>query len=494
MSNYLLSIDQGTTSTRTVIFTEDGAIVAQHQINITPSYPHPAWVEQDLEEIWTSTIVCIQNVIQKSNLTAKDIVSLGISNQRETTCVWDRSSGNAIYPAIVWQDRRTSSESEKLNQDSSWPALIQQKTGLLPDPYFSATKLAWILDNVPQARQQAEDGKLAFGTIDSFLLWRLTNGKSHYTDASNASRTMLFNIHTQTWDKELLQLFNIPSNLLPTVCDSAFNFGFIADSIVGHPIPITAMLGDQQAASIGQCCFSPGMIKSTYGTGCFMMLNTGSEVVQSKNRLLSTVAYRLNNKTTYALEGSIFMAGATVQWLRDILGLFEDAKDTHKIASSVDNTNGVYLIPAFTGLGAPYWDPDARGALVGLTRDSGIAHIVRAGLEAVCYQSYDLMQAMMTDYHGTIDTLRVDGGMSANDWVLQFLSDILNTTVQRPTCLESSALGAAWMSGLGSGLFSSLSDLSHNWKLANEFNSKMTSTTRQGLLSGWKESVARITQ
>jgi len=494
VTHYLMALDQGTTSTRAIIFTSHGDIVAQHQLPIQLSYPQNAWIEQDPEAIWQTTVTCIQQALQQANLQASDISALGISNQRETTCVWNKETHTPIYPAIVWQDRRTADACDSLSKQPNTTQLLQDKTGLLPDPYFSATKLAWILDHVEGARADAESGKLAFGTIDSFLLWRLTGGNVHLTDATNASRTLLFNINTQNWDEDLLELFNIPANMLPTVCDSAHAFGETQSNLFGSPIPITAILGDQQAATVGQCCFKPGMIKSTYGTGCFMLLNTGEQKVTSQHRLLTTVAYRIHQQTTYALEGSIFMAGATVQWLCDILGLIKDAKDTQALAEKIDHTNGVYLVPAFTGLGAPYWDPDARGALVGLTRDSRIEHIARAALEAVCYQTNDLMQAMLTDYNGTIATLRVDGGMASNDWLLQFLSDILHTPVQRPQCLESSALGAAWMAGLGVGLFKSLHDLSQHWSLKENFEPTMSASQRNDLLKGWDQAIARVVQ
>ena len=492
MTTYLMALDQGTTSTRAVIFTSHGQLIAQHQLPIQLSYPQNAWIEQDLEEIWQTTVDCIQHVLVKANLQATDVSALGISNQRETTCVWQRTNGKPVYPAIVWQDRRTAAECDALSQQSNTVESLQEKTGLLPDPYFSATKLAWILDNVAGTRAMAESGDLAFGTIDSFLLWRLTGGKMHLTDATNASRTLLFNINTQQWDNELLRLFNIPMEVLPGVCDSAHHFGETESSLFGSPIPICGILGDQQAATVGQCCFEPGMIKSTYGTGCFMLLNTGKQKVVSQHRLLTTIAYQINQQPIYALEGSIFMAGATVQWLCDILGLIKDAKDTQALAEKIDHTNGVYLVPAFTGLGAPYWDPDARGALIGLTRDSRIEHIARAALEAVCYQSYDLMQAMLSDYDGAIGTLRVDGGMSANDWLLQFLSDILNTSVQRPQCIESSALGAAWIAGMGAGIYSSLEQLTDHWVAQHQSSPSMPTQQRSQLLQGWQKAISRV--
>ncbi|HLB58044.1 MAG TPA: glycerol kinase, partial [Gammaproteobacteria bacterium] len=376
-------------------------------------------------------------------LLPKDIAAVGISNQRETTIIWDRNTGKPLYPAIVWQDRRTASLCKEL-MTHTISNQLQKKTGLLLDPYFSVTKIIWLLDTIPDARERAVRGELAFGTVDSFLLWRLTNGKTHATDATNASRTLLFNIHTQTWDNDILTALNIPAAILPIVLDSSAHFGDIDKSFLGEKIPITGIAGDQQAATVGQACFTSGMVKSTYGTGCFMLLNTGDSVIYSKNRLLSTVAYRLNGKVTYGLEGSIFSAGVTIKWLRDTLKLISSASETEALAKSIPDTQGVYLVPGFTGLGAPYWDPDARGALLGLTRNSGVEQIARAALEAVCYQTRDLLAAMRSDSGTTLAVLRVDGGMTANNWLLQFLADILNIEVERPVCIETSALGAAF--------------------------------------------------
>ena len=419
LMDYFLAVDQGTTSSRSILFDENGTPVSQNQIEIQQQYPQTGWVEQDPEEIWTSTLCTIKKTITQSQIEIRNIKAIGITNQRETTIVWDRQTGKPIYPAIVWQDRRTSDQCLTLKKDTEFEKQVQSMTGLLIDPYFSALKIAWILDNVDGARQKAENGKLAFGTVDSYLLWHLTNGHVHATDATNASRTMLFNIHSLEWDPELLQTINIPESCLPQVYDSAYLFGHTAESLLGHPIPITGIAGDQQAAAIGQACFTEGMIKSTYGTGCFMIANTGEKIVTSRNKLLTTIAYKINGKATYALEGSIFIAGAAVQWLRDALKLFPHAKDTQKMALSVPDTDGVYLVPAFTGLGAPYWDPDARGALLGLTRNTQIEHIVRAALEAVCYQTHDLLLAMQSDTEQEIQSLRVDGGMTENTWLLQ---------------------------------------------------------------------------
>lgn len=493
MSSFILAIDQGTTSSRAMIFNREGKTIHQHQIELTQHFPQEGWVEHDPEEIWRSTLTCCRKAITDASLRPADIAAIGISNQRETTIIWDRKTGKPIYPAIVWQDRRTADYCQQLIQQGL-NEKISQKTGLLLDPYFSATKIKWLLTHVPGARAKAIKGELAFGTIDTYLLWQLTGGKQHATDATNASRTLLFNIHTQTWDEELLTLFDIPPALLPTVMDNCADFGYTADHIFGYAIPITGMAGDQQAATVGQACFSPGMVKSTYGTGCFVLLNTGEIAVQSKNRLLTTIAYRINGKVTYGLEGSIFVAGAAVQWLRDSLHLIKTAAETQALAASVENTEGVYLIPAFTGLGAPYWDPQARGALLGLTRDTQIAHIVRATLEAVCYQTRDLMAATISDSQHDIQTLRVDGGMATNDWLLQFLADILNVTVERPRCTETSALGAAFLAGLGAGIYQSLTEISELWQADRHFTPHMSDERREQLYAGWCKAVARITE
>lgn len=419
-----------------------------------------------------------------------EVVAVGITNQRETTVLWDRATGEAIYPAIVWQDRRTADWCESLKKQSLEPS-VNNKTGLLIDPYFSATKIRWILDNVPGARQRAERGELAFGTIDSFLLWRLTGGREHRTDATNASRTLLFNIHDQDWDPELLDLFGIPASLLPQVMDSAADFGQIVGNGRLGGTSVMGMAGDQQAALFGQTCFETGMAKSTYGTGCFLMLNTGDKALTSEHRLLTTVAYRLNGKPAYALEGSIFIAGAAIQWLRDGLQLIRDACETEPLAEGTPVDHGVYLVPAFTGLGAPYWDPNARGAIFGLTRDTGIKEIVTAGLQSVCYQTKDLQKAMEKDGIRPI-TLRVDGGMVANNWVLQFLADILGARVDRPALVETTALGAAYLAGLQAGVYKSLEDLSSMWRCDRSFEATMTKAQRDKLYDGWLKAIRKL--
>lgn len=489
MSQHLLAIDQGTTSTRAMIFTVDGVVVATHQLELTQHFPQPGWVEHDATEIWQAAKTCCEQALATAQLTATDIAAIGITNQRETTILWDKVNGEPLAPAIVWQDRRTAEHCQQLIA-AGREQFVQQKTGLLLDPYFSATKLAWLLEHVPDARARAERGELAFGTVDSYLLWQLTEGRSHYTDVTNASRTLLFNIYESNWDAELLQLFNIPEQVLPEVLPSSGLFG--ETTLLGAAIPIMGMAGDQQAATVGQACFTPGMIKSTYGTGCFVMLNTGNEAIQSTHRLLSTIAYGLPRQLNYALEGSIFIAGATLQWLRDALHLFKKAAETASLAESVPDTQGVYLVPAFTGLGAPYWDPLARGAVLGLTRDTGIAHIVRAALEAVCYQTCDLLQAMVADGVATPTTLRVDGGMVANDWLLQFLADILQVPVERPAVIETTALGAAYLAGLGAGVYPSLQALSELWVCEQRFEPVMNSAQRETLYDGWLDAVERV--
>ncbi len=490
--HYILSIDQGTTSTRAIIFDECAQRVALAQYEITQAYPQNAWVEHNPAEIWQSTLNCIDDVLAKANLNLHDVNAIGIANQRETTIVWDRQSGETIYPAIVWQDRRTSQYCEHLKEDATINQIIQQKTGLLLDPYFSATKVSWILDNVPKARERAERGELAFGTVDSFLLWRLTDGAVHATEATNASRTMLYNIHTGCWDDDLLKLFGIPRSILPEVKDTAGIFGYTHPKVLGAEVIISGVAGDQQAAAVGQACFQPGMIKATYGTGCFMLLNTGEDAVVSQHRLLTTIAYQLNGAPTYALEGSIFVAGAALTWLRDTLRFFDQHTQTHDIASSVDDNAGVYLVPAFTGLGAPYWDPDARGALLGLTRDTQIEHIVRAALEAVCYQSRDLLEAMEKDSRLQFTTLKVDGGMTANDWVLQFLADMVNMKVERPTCIESSALGAAFLAGLGAKIWPDFDAIKNLLSLGATFYADMPASLRDKYYRGWQHAVRKI--
>lgn len=490
MPNFILSIDQGTTSSRAVLFDDQGKVVAKSQTEFEQHFPQDGWVEHKPNDILSTVVQCAKDVMEKSQVAACDVKCVGITNQRETTVVWDKNTGEAIYNAIVWQDRRTGEKCREL-VERGYEAKVSAKTGLLLDPYFSASKLQWILDHVEGARMRAERGELAFGTIDTFLLWHLTQGHQHATDATNASRTLLFNIHEQCWDDELLALFNIPKAILPEVKDSADDFGVTDPAILGQAIPIAAMIGDQQAALFGQTCFEKGMAKSTYGTGCFLMLNTGDTAIQSTNRLLSTVAYRLGGKTTYALEGSIFMAGATVQWLRDGLEFIKDASETQAIAEQTPIDHGVFLVPAFTGLGAPFWDPNARGAIVGLTRDSGIKEIVSAGLQSVCYQTKDLQKAMESD--GVRPTsLQIDGGMSQNDWTMQFLSDILGANISRSCIMETTALGCAYLAGLQVGVFKSLEQISGLWQQDKLFTPTMLATQRNGLYRQWLTAVNRV--
>ena len=490
MSQYILSIDQGTTSSRAMLFDENGHAAFTAQREFTQHFPRDGWVEHDPKEIWETTLAVVREALEHAAGQQRGVAAIGITNQRETTVVWDRASGKTIYNAIVWQDRRTAEFCEGLRQQQHETA-VTAKTGLLLDAYFSGTKINWILDNVDGARERAENGELAFGTIDSFLIWRLTAGKSHVTDATNASRTLLFNIHQQAWDAELLELLAIPESLLPEVLDCAADFGVTAKQVLDAEIPIYGVAGDQQAALIGQACFEPGMIKSTYGTGCFMILNTGEEALSSSNKLLTTVGYRLNGKTTYALEGSIFVAGAAVQWLRDGLGIIESAQQSEALAASLESNQGVYLVPAFTGLGAPHWDPDARGAIFGITRDTGPAQLVRATLESVCYQTFDLLEAKRRD--GITPTrLRIDGGMVQNDWLCQFLADLLGIVVERPQQTETTALGAAYLAGLQAGIFSSLDDIAARWQTDQEFSPSMENSARNLLLADWHAAVIKV--
>lgn len=477
----ILSIDQGTTSSRAIVFALDGQQIANSQQEFAQHYPANGWVEHDVEEIWSSTLESCNAAIEQTQKKGIDIACIGITNQRETTIVWNKETGEAIYPAIVWQDRRTAQfcESIKQHQDK-----VRAKTGLLLDPYFSASKIKWILDEVEGARSLASKGKLAFGTVDSFLIWRLSKGKSHVTDATNASRTNLFNIHTQQWDDELLNLFDIPANMLPEVLDSAADFGHSHADILGKEYPITGVAGDQQAALVGQSCFDPGDLKSTYGTGCFALLNTGDKAVMSKHKLLTTVGYRLKGKTTYALEGAIFTAGANIQWLRDGIGVLQHAKQSQVLAESLDYDHGVFLVPGFAGLGAPHWNPKARASLFGMTRATGPAHFARAALEAVCYQTHELQQAMQKDGMPSTNVW-VDGGMVANDWLCQFLSDILQVEVQRPKIMESTALGAAFLAGLQVGLYTSLDDIAKVKTVDKVFVPEMGDKIRARLLKKW---------
>lgn len=491
MTHYLLAIDQGTTSTRALVFDQLGHIRGRAQKEFPQHYPADGWVEHDAEVIWADCLQLCRAALADAEVDAQQVAAIGITNQRETTVLWDRASGKPLAPAIVWQDRRTADVCAAL-QAAGHEALVQHKTGLLLDPYFSATKLAWLLDHCEGARARAEQGELAFGTIDSWLLWNLTGGRVHATDASNAARTLLFNIHEQCWDEELLRLFDIPAALLPDVKDCAADFGRTEAALFGCEIAVAGMAGDQQAALFGQACFEPGMVKSTYGTGCFMMLNTGKTAVTSRNRLLTTVGYRLNGEVTYALEGSIFVAGAAVQWLRDGLCLIGHASETEQLARSVDSAGGVYLVPAFTGLGAPWWDPHARGALMGLTRDTGIAEVVTAGLEAVCYQTVDLLDAMLADGAARPTAVRVDGGMVVNNWLSQRLADLLGVRVDRPEITETTALGAAYLAGLQVGLFSSLDDIASQWRCERAFSPALDDAERRARHAGWQAAVARV--
>jgi len=490
MSKYILSIDQGTTSSRAILFTEKGQIFAVAQAEFEQHFPQDGWVEHNPNDIWESVLDVCRRVLSENNVLASQIIAIGVTNQRETTLVWDKATGKPIYNAIVWQDRRTANYCESItNPETS--ELVNSKTGLLLDPYFSATKIKWVLDNVEGAREKANKGELAFGTVDTYLLWHLSLGEIHRTDATNASRTMIFNIHTQEWDKELLSLFDIPHTLLPEVMDSSSEFGICAADILGSPIPILGVAGDQQAALFGQACFKEGMAKSTYGTGCFLMLNTGDKALTSKNRLLTTVAYRLNGKPTYAIEGSIFMAGATIQWIRDGLKLINSASETESIVEGMPVDHGVMLVPAFTGLGAPYWDPNARGAILGLTRDSGIKEIVTAGLQSVCYQTKDLQKAMEND--GLRPTkIRVDGGMVANNWVLSFLANILGAEVDRPEIIETTALGVAYLAGLQAGVFSSTEELAEMWHCDQKFEPSMSTEQRNDLYKQWLSAIKKV--
>ncbi len=489
-ATYILSMDQGTTSSRAIIFDTDYAIVEQAQQEFTQHFPDSGWVEHSAADIWQTSLDTALQAIAKAGIQPEQIAGIGITNQRETALLWDRKTGQPVYNAIVWQDRRTADYCNRLKEQGHEP-MVTSKTGLLLDPYFSATKVAWILDHVDGARARAEAGELAFGTMDSWLLWNLTQGAAHATDATNASRTMLYNIHQGAWDDELLALLNIPRSLLPEVKDCAADYG--RTSLLGGDIAILGMAGDQHAATMGQACFSTGMMKSTYGTGCFALLNTGYNAVTSSNRLLTTIAYQLDGKPTYALEGSIFIAGAAVQWLRDGLGIIESAKQTGELAAQADNNQQVYMIPAFTGLGAPWWDADARGALIGLTRGTGPAEICRAALESVCYQTLDLLKAMHAEWQQSGDTvLRVDGGMVASDWTMQRLADILQAPGDRAVIAETTALGAAWLAGSRAGVCPDQEGFAKSWKLDKNFAPEMALGERDCKVAGWDIAVRRV--
>lgn len=491
MGRYILAIDQGTTSSRAMLFDAGVKVAGIAQEEFTQHYPRSGWVEHDPEDIWRTVLATARAVLTMTGADARDVIAIGITNQRETALVWERATGRAIHNAIVWQDRRTADICQQLIAAGHEPR-VAAKTGLRLDPYFSATKIAWILDTVPGARARAERGELAFGTVDSFLLWRLTGGRVHATDATNAARTCLLDIHTGQWDDELLEVFRIPRALLPEVHDNAAEFGVSEPELLGAAVPVRGMAGDQQAATIGQACFAPGMIKSTYGTGCFAVLNTGNQAIASQHKLLTTIAYQLKGERTYALEGSIFIAGAAVQWLRDGLKIIDSASATGAMAAKADPDQNVILVPAFVGLGAPYWDPDARGALFGLTRNTGPNELARAALDSVCLQTWDLVKAMRGDWPAAKETvLRVDGGMVASDWMMQRLADVLDLPVDRPTVLETTALGAAYLAGLQSGFYPAPDEFAAHWALDRRFTPALAAEAREALLRSWHDAVHR---
>ena len=490
MSEYLLALDQGTSSSRAIIYTRAGEMRGVAQLEFDQIFPEPGWVEHDPEQIWDTSLAVCRQVLAESGIGAREVLALGIANQRETTVLWDRATGAPLHNAIVWQDRRTAARCQRARADGM-AEHVARTTGLVLDPYFSSTKVEWLLDHVPGARARAERGELAAGTVDSFLLWRLTAGRVHRTDATNASRTQLYDIGNGKWDQTLLDYYRVPREILPEVCDCAFEFGTTAAGLLGAEIPITGIAGDQQAALVGQACFSPGMTKSTYGTGCFVICNTGSTPIMSQNRLLATVGYRIGGATTYALEGSIFVAGAAVKWLRDRLGIIDDAGQTEIMArANGGDARGVYLVPAFTGLGAPHWDPDARALISGLTLDSTVEDIVTACLQSQAFQTNDLLQAMAAD-GARPGALRVDGGMVVNDWLCQFLADVLDMTVERPQITETTALGAAMLAGLGAGAYRSLEDLAAIWHAQRSFSPAMDGAVRDAMLAGWSDAVDR---
>ncbi|MEL6991111.1 MAG: glycerol kinase GlpK [Pseudomonadota bacterium] len=489
---HILAIDQGTTSSRAVLFDAKLQVTTIAQEEFTQHFPASGWVEHDPLDIWSSTVSTCRTAIDQAGLNAKDVAAIGITNQRETTLVWDRKTGRAVHNAIVWQDRRTSQMCQDLRAKGFEP-LVTEQTGLLLDPYFSGTKLAWILDNVGGAREAAERGDLLFGTVDCYLIWKLTGGQVHATDATNAARTLLYDIKRGAWSAEICEILNVPLSMLPEVRDSAAEFGAATADLFGGEIPILGVAGDQQAATVGQACFSPGMMKSTYGTGCFALLNTGETPVASTNKLLTTIAYQLDGKPTYALEGSIFIAGAVVQWLRDGLGLVQAAQETQPLALKADETQNVIIVPAFTGLGAPYWNADCRGAVFGLTRNTGPAEMARAALESVGFQTRDLMEAMRADWASDSDqTLRVDGGMSASDWTMQFLADIIGAPVDRPHVLETTAMGAAWLAGMRADIYPGLDEFSKGWARDQRFDPVMKDETRERRYTAWKRAVAAV--
>lgn len=488
MNQYILSFDQGTTSSRAIVFDKKGGIVSVAQKEFTQIFPQPGWVEHDANEIWSTQLGVAAEAITKAGLTIQHIAAIGITNQRETTVVWDKGTGMPIHHAIVWQDRRTASFCDELKAAGK-DKMIQQRTGLVVDAYFSATKVKWILDHVEGARARAAKGELCFGTVDSWLLWKLTNGKVHATDVSNASRTMLFNIHTLAWDEELLQLFDVPASMLPEVRSSSEVYGHTQNVLTAHNVPIAGIAGDQQAALFGQMCTQPGMVKNTYGTGCFMLMNTGEKAVPSSNNLLTTIAWKVNGVTQYALEGSVFIAGAVVQWLRDGLKIIRNSSEVESLAAQVSSSEGVYVVPAFAGLGAPYWNQHARGTIVGITRGTTGAHFARAALDSIAYQTRDVLKAMEADSGIAIKELRVDGGATANNLLMQFQSDILHTNVVRPTVVETTALGAAYLAGLAVGYWSGTDDIQQQWQMERVFSPQMPESERAALTAGWTRAI-----
>ena len=489
MSQFILALDQGTTSSRAIVFDHLGNIKSIAQKEFTQIFPQPGWVEHDAIEIWSTQLGVAAEAVIMANLSVKDIAAIGITNQRETTVLWDRTTGQPLHNAIVWQDRRTAAYCDQLKQEG-WAKKIQQKTGLIIDAYFSATKLKWMLDHVPGAREKAAKGEVCFGTIDSWLIWKLTNGKVHATDVSNASRTMLYNIHSLAWDEELLQLMNIPASILPEVKSSSEVYGFTQQILTAHSIPIAGIAGDQQAALFGQMCTRSGMVKNTYGTGCFMLMNTGTKPVPSTNNLLTTIAWQINGETQYALEGSVFIAGAVVQWLRDGLKIIRSSSEVEALATQVNNNDGVYLVPAFAGLGAPHWNQHARGTVFGVTRGTSDAHIARAALESIAYQTMDVLKAMEADASIAIRELRVDGGATANNLLMQFQSDMLNTKVVRPAITETTALGAAYLAGLAVGYWKSIEEISMQWQMEKTFHPDMSDDQRNHYTKGWNRAIS----
>jgi glycerol kinase len=489
MSRYILTLDQGTTSSRAMLIGQDGKVKAIAQKAFRQMFPSPGWVEHDPKEIWTSQAAVAAEVIADAGIASNQVAGIGITNQRETTIIWDRKTSQPLANAIVWQDRRTTALCQKLKNEGREP-FVQQKTGLFLDPYFSAPKIRWILDHIPGARERAKRGEIAFGTVDTWLVWKLTNGAAHVTDVTNASRTMLLNIHTEQWDEELLAMWDIPREILPKVCSSSEVYDETRAPFAHTSIPISGIAGDQQAALFGQACFKPGMVKTTYGTGCFMLMNTGRKPVLSKNKLLTTIAYKIDGTTQYALEGSVFIGGAVVQWLRDGLGIIKSSAEIQKLATSVPDNNGVYFVPAFTGLGAPYWDPYARGVILGLTRGSTAAHIARAAVEGIAYQVTDVLEAMESDAEMKIDQMRVDGGAAIDDLLMQFQADVLGVTTVRPQLTESTALGAAFLAGLAVKFWSSIQEISNYWQSDRDFSPQMPKEKVQQLRNRWQKAVA----